>query len=149
MPTIALSAMPVFQQDGTWVSELSQDWIQDPVMGIVFHLPEVVRPVMWAWVGLLAATILIIATNAGILGLSRLVYSLGRHRQLPQALTRLHPRSYTPYVAIGVFSAVAALLILPGRVEILADLYSFGAMLAFTFAHISVIALRVKEPNLR
>ena len=44
------------------------------------------------YVGLLAATILFLATNAGIIGVSRLVYSMGIHRQLPDALRRLHPQ---------------------------------------------------------
>ena len=44
------------------------------------------------YVGLLAATILFIATNAGIIGVSRLVYSMGLHRQVPDGLRRLHPQ---------------------------------------------------------
>ena len=44
------------------------------------------------YVGLLAATILFIATNAGIIGVSRLVYSMGIHRQMPDRLRRLHPK---------------------------------------------------------
>ncbi|MGL1617862.1 hypothetical protein ACSTHL_23640, partial [Vibrio parahaemolyticus] len=48
------------------------------------------------YVGLLAATILFIATNAGIIGVSRLVYSMGLHRQMPDGLRRLHPRFRTP-----------------------------------------------------
>ena len=37
------------------------------------------------YVGLLAATVLFLATNAGLIGVSRLVYSMGIHRQLPDA----------------------------------------------------------------
>jgi APA family basic amino acid/polyamine antiporter len=40
-------------------------------------------------------------------------------------------------------------MIMLGRVTILADLYAFGAMLAYTMAHVSIIALRIKEPNLK
>ena len=52
------------------------------------------------YVGILAATILFIATNAGIIGVSRLVYSMGMHRQLPDGLRRLHPRYGTPWIGI-------------------------------------------------
>ena len=45
------------------------------------------------YVGLLAATILFIATNAGIIGVSRLVYSMGLHRQVPDRLRQLHPQA--------------------------------------------------------
>ena len=38
------------------------------------------------YVGILAATILFIATNAGLIGVSRLTYSMGQYRQLPERL---------------------------------------------------------------
>ena len=47
-------------------------------------------------------------------------------------------------MAIIVFSIVAAVTILPGQLSFLATLYSFGAMLSFTIAHISVVRLRVR-----
>jgi APA family basic amino acid/polyamine antiporter len=99
------------------------------------------------YVGLLAAVILLIATNAGLIGLSRLTYSMGQHRQLPEILRRIHPKFKTPYVAIIVFSIVAAVTILPGQLSFLATLYSFGAMLSFTVAHIAVVRLRTKYPD--
>ncbi len=96
---------------------------------------------------MLAATILFIATNAGLIGISRLSWSLAEHRQLPAIFSRLHPRYRTPWFTIICFSALAALLILPGETTLLGNLYSFGAMLSFTIAHVSVVALRVKEPD--
>ena len=39
-----------------------------------------------------------------IIGVSRLVYSMGIHRQMPDALRRLHPRYRTPWIGILVFS---------------------------------------------
>jgi APA family basic amino acid/polyamine antiporter len=50
-------------------------------------------------------------------------------------------------VAILVFSGIAMLTLIPGETELLATLYSFGAMLSFTIAHISVIRLRQKYPD--
>lgn len=149
IPSIALSSMPVeLGPQGTWTSELGERWVQDPVMGIVSHMPAMLRPLLGAWVGILAATILIIAANAGIMGLSRLSYSMGRHHLLPAVLSRIDEKRHTPTMAIIIFSLMASLLILPGRVELLADLYSFGAMLAYTFAHASILALRFKEPTM-
>ena len=43
------------------------------------------------YVGLLAATILFLATNAGIIGVSRLVYSMGIHRQMPDRAAAAAP----------------------------------------------------------
>ena len=70
--------------------------------------------ILAVWVGILAATILVIATNAGLIGVSRLAYSLGQHRQVPPILGRVHPKRLTPYVSIIVFGVVACLIILPG-----------------------------------
>ena len=69
------------------------------------------------YVGILAVTILVAATNAGVLGVSRLVYSMGLHRQMPDAMRRLHPRFRTPYLGILAFSGFACLALAarPGR----------------------------------
>ena len=101
------------------------------------------------YVGVLAATILIIATNAGLIGISRLSWSLAEHRQLPTAFARLSRRYGTPYFTIILFSLIAAVLLTPGQTDFLGNLYSFGAMLSFTTAHVAVIALRVRKPDQR
>ena len=71
------------------------------------------------YVGLLAATILFIATNAGIIGVSRLVYSMGMHRQVPDRLRQLHPRYGTPWSGSSCFGAVACLIMIPGQADFL------------------------------
>src|SRR5947199_49079 len=43
--------------------------------------------------------------------------------------------------------AVACLTIVPGKATFLGTIYAFGAMLSFTIAHVSVIALRIREPD--
>ena len=133
-------------------SLLGSVYREDPVVGIVRFLPVELgwlKAILMPWVGILAATILLIATNAGLIGVSRLAYSLGQHHQVPSLLGRVHPRRLTPYVAIIVFGGVACvLLMLPGEtITLLSDLYAFGAMISFTVAHASVIWLRHKEPD--
>ncbi len=151
-PLVALSAMPVEEvAPGQFETELAMEdgYIRDPVLGIVEQFPgETLQAVLSVWVGILAATILLIAANAGMLGLSRLVYSMGRHRQLPPVFSEIHPTRRTPVNAIVIFGIVAAILILPGRVDVLAMVYAFGAMLSFGFAHLSIIAMRVREPGM-
>jgi len=132
-------------------TQLGSNYQEDPVLGIVRFLPDSLgwlRAILVPWVGILAATILVIATNAGLIGVSRLTYSLGQHRQLPAVLGRVHPRRMTPYVSIIVFGAIACILIVPGSTGLLADLYVFGSMISFTAAHVSVIVLRIREPDL-
>jgi APA family basic amino acid/polyamine antiporter len=154
LPLVALSALPVHRQpNGTYTTllgtgEAHGGFAGDPVLGIVKHLH--LGPLQSAgeiYVGLLAATILFIAANAGIIGASRLVYSMGLHRQVPDRLSRLHPRFSTPWIGILLFGAIACLTIVPGRAEFLGNMYAFGAMLSFTVAHVSVIRLRLKEPD--
>jgi APA family basic amino acid/polyamine antiporter len=123
-------------------------YADDPILGVVANIE--LGPLQGAaevYVGVLAATILFIATNAGMIGVSRLTYSMGQYRQLPERLRALHPRFRTPYVAIVVFGLVACLTILPGQAEFLGTIYAFGAMLSFTIAHLAVIALRIKAPE--
>jgi APA family basic amino acid/polyamine antiporter len=149
LPAVALSAMPV--KDGETLLALPKEeggYADDPVLGVVANmdLGSLAHPAE-IYVGILAATILFIAANAGILGVSRLSYSMGQHRQLPELLRALHPRFRTPYVAIAVFSAVACIAILPGKADFLGVIYAFGAMLSFTIAHASVATLRVKRPD--
>src|SRR5256885_16942239 len=127
---------------------LAGEFAGDPVLGVVknLHLGALQHPAE-IYVGILAATILFIATNAGLIGVSRLTYSMGQHRQLPEKLRQLHPKFRTPYIAIIVFGAVAIVTILPGQANFLGKLYAFGAMLSFTIAHLAVIKLRRTQPD--
>ncbi len=153
LPAVALSALPVrcvgnHCQTLLGVSEEKGGYAGDPVLGIVKHLHlGPLQHVGEIYVGLLAATILFIATNAGIIGVSRLVYSMGLHRQVPGVLRQLHPRFRTPWIGIIVFGGVACLTLIPGQANFLGNMYAFGAMLSFTIAHLAVIRLRVIDPD--
>ncbi|MDQ3572564.1 MAG: universal stress protein [Actinomycetota bacterium] len=149
LPAIALSAMPVTQDaNGEFTTELGTTYADDPVLGIVENLglSAGLTDVMEIYVGILAAVILLIATNAALIGLSRLTFSMGQYRQLPEFLRQVHPRFKTPHVAIMVFSGVAMLVMAPGQTTFLGTIYAFGATLSFTIAHISVIRLRKLRP---
>jgi basic amino acid/polyamine antiporter, APA family len=145
IPLVALSAMPVTQDAaGNFSTALGSEFANDPILGIVENLGigHGLTEALRYYVGILAAVILLIATNAGLIGVSRLTYSMGQHRQLPEGLRQVHPHYRTPYIAILVFAAAATITLLPGKTDFLATLYSFGAMLSFTIAHVSVIQLR-------
>ena len=62
-------------------------------------------------------------------------------------LRRLHPRFRTPWIGIIVFGGVACLTLIPGQADFLGNMYAFGAMLSFTIAHLSVIRLRITQPD--
>ena len=144
IPLVALSAMPVTQEAGGYATALGSEFADDPILGIVENLgvSHGLTEALRIYVGVLAAVILLIAANAGLIGVSRLTYSMGQYRQLPEGLRQVHPRYRTPYIAILVFAAAATITLLPGRTDFLATMYSFGAMLSFTIAHVAVIQLR-------
>ena len=89
---------------------------------------------------MLAATILFIATNAGVIGASRITYAMASYRQLPEVFRRLHPRFKTPWLSLVFFAGIVLdpRRCCPGRVDFLGTMYSFGAMLSFTIAHASL-----------
>ncbi|MGZ4342099.1 MAG: amino acid permease [Solirubrobacteraceae bacterium] len=154
MTVVALSALPVKGHGAHAYTQLGLTpeqggYQNDPVLGIIENLglPTAVTHLLRYYVGILAATILFIATNAGLIGISRLSWSLSEHRQLPSLFSRLHPRHRTPWFTIIVFSVFAGVLLIPGKTAFLGNLYSFGAMLSFTTAHAAVIALRFKDPD--
>ena len=150
IPVVALSAMPVHQlANGDYTTALGNQFKDDPILGIVENLGlgHGLEQVLRYYVGVLAAVILLIATNAGLIGVSRLTYSMGQHRQLPERLRQVHPRYRTPYIAILVFSLIAAITLIPGETDLLATMYSFGAMLSFTIAHAAVIRLRKRHAD--
>jgi APA family basic amino acid/polyamine antiporter len=150
LPAVALSSMPV-EGGRTQLAMPPEEggFADNPIAGVVQNLGlGGFEPIAELYVGLLAATILFVATNAGLIGLSRLSYSMGQYRQLPERVRQLHPRFRTPYVAIIVFGLVACVTLLPGRAEFLGTVYAFGAMLSFTVAHFAVIVLRFREPEL-
>jgi APA family basic amino acid/polyamine antiporter len=155
LPLIALSALPVhLDATGEYVTRLGQDpplgFKNDPVLGLVenLNLHGVFLSSAKIYVGVLAATILFIATNAGVIGASRITYSMSTHRQLPEVFRRLHPRFKTPWLSLIVFAGVFSILfLLPGNVDFIGRMYAFGAMLSFTIAHAAVIQLRRKPPE--
>jgi APA family basic amino acid/polyamine antiporter len=167
LPAIALSALPVHEvSPGHFETLLGVDpprgFKNDPVLGLVENLGlhgQFLRG-MKIYVGVLAATILFIATNAGVIGASRITYAMAGYRQLPEVFRSIHPRFKTPWISLIVFAGfISILTLLPGKVNFLGTMYSFGAMLSFTVAHASLIAIRYRRrdeelafrgrPNLR
>jgi len=159
--------------------EMASEWARDPIAGIAQGLSITIIPgeiatglssnpavvivlaailggllkVLPALVAILAATILIVAANAGLMGISRLTFSLGRFQLIPSALSRVHPRFKTPYNSIMLFALIAILVLIPGffvrdAFVKLGGLYAFGSLLAFALAHASILRLRIRHPEL-
>ncbi len=138
---VALSTVPIH--------ELGTTYEQDPIAGIVHYMP-VGKAFLGPWVGILAAILLFVASNAGLMGASRLAFNMGEYYQLPRFFYQIHPRFRTPMISLGFFAvlAIGVILLSRGKLSFLADLYNFGAMIAFFSAHVSLIVLRIKKPEL-
>jgi APA family basic amino acid/polyamine antiporter len=141
---VGVGVLPV--NDG--ITALGTTHIKAPVLGVVEGLnPNWVADTLKYAVGIAGAIGLTSAAGASMLGVSRVGYLLATNRQIPSAIGRLHHRWGTPWVIIGAAALAAAALVVPRDLELLIGIYAFGAMLAFTIAHVSVIALRFREPN--
>jgi APA family basic amino acid/polyamine antiporter len=148
MAAIALMAVPVVAGPQGPETALGSQYIENPVLGVVsaFHPHWVAETMRWT-VALVAAPVLIWAANTSMLGVSRHIYTLAINRQIPSWLGKLEKRKATPYVAIVICGVIALGLVIPTNVKLLAGIYAFGATLAITIAHLSIIRLRVKAPD--
>lgn len=141
---VGIAALPVHNG----VTALGEEHINAPVLGVV----EAFKPVWVADVLKYAVAIggalgLTAAAGFAMLGVSRVGYSLATNRQIPSAIGRLSTRWGTPIVVIAVAALAAAALVVPTDLELLVGIYAFGALLAFTIGHVSVIVLRFREPK--
>lgn len=147
---------PVVEQDGVLVTRLygtllGSDYLRDPVMGLVEGLPaelDWLEQPLRVWVAVVVSLALILVASSVVGGSGRIAYSLARHHQIPALLGRIGITRMTPYVGIVLFGVIAGVLLLPRDTLLLFGLLGFGVALAFTLTHLSVIALRFREPAL-
>jgi APA family basic amino acid/polyamine antiporter len=127
---------------------LGDQFIEAPLLGAVSVFDPVwLKDVFRYLIGGVGALVLLQAVNGTMVGVSRVTYSLATNRQVPSLLGRLHPKRGTPYIVVIIASVVSFGLACTGDVELLAGIYALGAMLVFAIAHVSVIALRFREPD--
>jgi basic amino acid/polyamine antiporter, APA family len=148
MAAIALMAVPVVAGPQGPETALGSEFVENPVLGVVSaYDPPWLADVMRWLVALIAAPVLFWAANTSMLGLSRHMYALAINRQIPSWLGKLGKTHPTPHVAIAIAGVIAIGLVVPTDVELLAGIYAFGALLAITIAHLSVIRMRQLEPE--
>lgn len=128
--------------------ELGTQYLEDPVAGIVSRFP--MGQLFVPFLSLIAAIILLLAANAGLIGCSRLAFSMGEYYQIPSVFYKVHSRFQTPYVSLLIFTILGCLVVVASRGQMLflADLYNIGAQIAFFSAHMALIFLRLKKPEL-
>lgn len=148
MAAVALMAVPVLSGPDGMYTELGTTFIEAPVLGVVeaFEPAWLSDGMQWL-VALVAAATLIWAANTAMLGVSRHTYTLAVNRQIPSWIGQLGRRYEAPYKAIILCALAVFGLALTGDIETLAGVYAFGATLAITIAHLSVLRMRKGKPD--
>jgi basic amino acid/polyamine antiporter, APA family len=145
---VALMAVPVVATPDGPHTALGSTYLEEPILGVVQNFePAWVSDAMEVAVVIVAPIVLIWAASVSMLGLSRHAYVLATNRQIPSWLGKLGRRHVTPHVAIIGAALIAAGLVVPADVKFLGGLFAFGATIAFTIAHLSIVRLRRLEPD--
>jgi basic amino acid/polyamine antiporter, APA family len=119
------------------------------------------------YVPVLGAILLLISSNSGVFGSSRIAYAMASGGLLPSIFQRVHARYRTPMISLVVFTAVALLEVIfaalpslspamavlyakhfngESGIDFLGDLYAFGAATSYSFVFVAVVALRLVDP---
>jgi len=119
------------------------------------------------YVPVLGAVLLLISSNSGVFGSSRIAYAMSTTDLLPSVFKRVHARFRTPAISIVFFSTIAVVELLfaagpalfpsvgslyaeffhgENGLEFLADLYAFGAATSYSFVFLALIGLRLTDP---
>ncbi len=122
-----------------------------PVAWLAVNLPFVggfIGPI----IAVLGALLLLISSNAGVYGSSRIMYSMARSNLTPKFFTYVQPKFRTPVISLVVFSSIAILELLfagltPNAIETLGDMYAFGAATSYTLVFCSLLTLRFTDPD--
>ncbi len=88
------------------------------------------------------------ALNATVMASSRVAFSMGRDRLLPEAMARVHPQRRTPHVAIVVTGVILLAMALTLPIEAVGSAASLIFLLTFAMVNLSVIVLRRKAPDI-
>jgi APA family basic amino acid/polyamine antiporter len=92
--------------------------------------------------GLLATTSVLLTS---ILGVSRMAYAMARRKDIPQTLSKLHPRYNTPYYSIWIIGALMTLLALFIDLTKVVAISTFALLFYYTLANASAIRLKAQK----
>jgi len=104
------------------------------------------------YVPLVGAVLMLISSNSGVFGASRIAYSMSTYKLLPSYFASVQQRFRTPVISIAVFSGVAIIELIFAAIQgdqglnFLGDLYAFGAATSYSLVFIALISLRYRDP---
>ncbi len=122
----------------------------DPIAWLASHIP-ILGLFAGPYVAMLGATLLLISSNSGVFGASRITYSMARFDLLPRWFSKVHPKFRTPVRTLVVFSGIALVELWlaglsPNAYDVLGNMYAFGAATAYMLVFVSLLVLRFIDP---
>ena len=122
----------------------------DPIAWLASHIP-ILGLFAGPYVAMLGATLLLISSNSGVFGASRITYSMARFDLLPRWFSKVHHKFRTPVRTLVVFSGIALLELWlaglsPNAYDVLGNMYAFGAATAYMLVFVSLLVLRFVDP---
>ncbi|HEY3315783.1 MAG TPA: APC family permease [Bacillota bacterium] len=122
----------------------------DPIAVLAQHIPFI-GFIAGPFTAVLAATLVFASANTGVMGYSRITWSMSRFQLLPKWFEAVHVKYRTPHRTIVVFSALAILEVILASLsanayDTLANLYAFGAVTGYVLVLISLVKLRFDDP---
>ena len=122
----------------------------DPVAILAQSIPYV-GVIAGPFTAILAMTLIYASSNTGVMGCSRITYSMSNFRLLPRWFHKVHPKYRTPVRTIFVFSGLAIIEVILASIsadalDTLANMYAFGAVTGYIFVLFSLIKLRFVDP---
>ena len=122
-----------------------------PMVWLAAHLPYL-GPFMGPVIAVLGASLLLISSNSGVYGSSRIVYAMAKNDVMPKFFTRVHPKYNTPVLALGVFCGIAILELIasaftPNTLQTLAEMYAFSAAVNYLLVFVALLRLRFIDPD--
>lgn len=126
--------------------ETLKENMNNPFIPVVQAMPfaNILVPII-AFAGFLVC---FVSANTGIIGVSRVAYSMSNTGLITRRIQWIHPKYRTPWITIIIFSLIAMALAYLGNMILLGELYAFGALTAYTVTNFSLVKLRITEPNL-
>ena len=126
-----------FAEDGSWASVAGE--LGGTILGVQWLRFFVTVGGMMSAFGMF---------NALVMSYSRLPLAMGRDGMLPRLFSRVTDKNQTPWVSIVVLASCWALCLGLGFKRLVTlDIMLYGASLMLEF--VTLVALRIREPNLR
>jgi basic amino acid/polyamine antiporter, APA family len=99
-----------------------------------------------------AAVAAISSANSSVLSAARVVFAMGRDKQVNDWMNATHKKFRTPHRAVLATGGITALLVALGLqveqiVALLAEVASFSFLISYALVHVAVIVIRKAQPE--